>query len=132
MMFGAPPHRIEYQLQQTAKVLQIECQVIYIVKYAFFMFQSGSTFSCAESPFRSFMIISFSDVQTHTSEIRFIKQQGGLDLTKLTEIAILHWEVVHDKIGVEEASVEISNLMKAKPTVSKFLDGSDVSLTLRI
>lgn len=32
MMFGAPPHRIEYQLQQTAKVLQIECQVIYIVK----------------------------------------------------------------------------------------------------
>lgn len=32
MMFGAPPHRIEYQLQQTAKVLQIDCQVIYIVK----------------------------------------------------------------------------------------------------
>lgn len=64
------------------------------------------------------MIISFSDAQTHTSEIRFIKQLGGLDLTKLTEIAILHWEVVHDKIGVEEASVEISNLMKAKPTVS--------------
>lgn len=64
------------------------------------------------------MIISFSDAQTHTSEIRFIKQQGGLDLTKLTEIAILHWEVVHDKIGVEEASVEISDLMKAKPTVS--------------
>lgn len=63
------------------------------------------------------MIISFSDAQTHTSEIRFIKQFGGLDLTKLTEIAILHWEVVHDKIGVEEASVEISNLMKAKPTV---------------
>lgn len=73
------------------------------------------------------MIISFSDVQTHTSEIRFIKQQGGLDLTKLTEIAILHWEVVHDKLGVEEASVEISNLMKAKPTVSTSLQ---ISFTL--
>lgn len=64
------------------------------------------------------MIISFSDVETHTSEIRFIKQASGLDLTKLTEIAILHWEVVHDKIGVEEASTEISNLMRARATVS--------------
>lgn len=75
------------------------------------------------------MIISFSDAQTHTSEIRFIKQFGGLDLTKLTEIAILHWEVVHDKIGVEEASVEISNLMKAKPTVCKTFHSVRYDLT---
>ena len=32
MMFGAPAHRIEYQLQQTAKVLDIHCQIIFIVK----------------------------------------------------------------------------------------------------
>lgn len=64
------------------------------------------------------MIISFSDVDTHTSEIKFIKQAAGLDLGKLTDIAILHWEVMHDKIGVEEASIEISNLMKSKPYVS--------------
>lgn len=94
MMFGAPSHRLEYQIQQTAKVLEIDCQVIYIV---------------------NFLIVSFSDPDTHTSEIRFIKQAAGLDIGKLTDIAILHWEVVHDKIGVEEASVEISNLMRAKP-----------------
>ena len=96
------------------------------------------------------MIVSFADVDTHTSEIKFIKQTAGLDInrcesglaflieTELTlsclivnELAILHWEVVvsgttflereskrltselqHDKIGVEEASVEISNVVK--------------------
>ena len=100
MMFGAPSHRLEYQIQQTAKVLEIECQVIYIF---------------------NFMIISFSDPDTHTSEIRFIKQAAGLDLGKLTYIAILHWEVVHDKIGVEEASIEINNLMTAKPYFNNWL-----------
>ena len=39
------------------------------------------------------MIISFSDSESHTSEIRFIKQAAGLDLGKLTDLAILHWEV---------------------------------------
>ena len=29
---SAPAHRIEYQLQQTAKVLDIHCQIIFIVK----------------------------------------------------------------------------------------------------
>jgi uncharacterized membrane protein YjjP (DUF1212 family) len=94
MMFGAPPHRIETQIQQTAKVLEIECQVIYIV---------------------NFMIVSFVDSSSHTSDIRMVKQGAGLDLHRLNEIAILHWEVMHDKIGVAEASEEISNLMTAKP-----------------
>jgi uncharacterized membrane protein YjjP (DUF1212 family) len=99
MMFGAPSHRLEYQLQQTAKVLDIDVQVIYIV---------------------NFLIISFTDPATHTSEIKFIKQTAGLDLGKLTDIAVLHWEVMHDKIGAEEASIEISNIMKAKPHYNNY------------
>jgi hypothetical protein len=85
------------------------------------------------------MILSFQDRDTHTSEIKFIKQGGALDLAKLSDISTLHWEVrrsirclwfsfqahhrerqqvMHDKIGVQEASVEISRLMLTKPLVS--------------
>lgn len=34
-----------------------------------------------------------------------------------TAILSANWMKQHDKIGVEEASVEISNLMRAKPHV---------------
>jgi hypothetical protein len=30
MMFGSPTHRIETQIQATAKVLDINCQVVYL------------------------------------------------------------------------------------------------------
>ncbi|KAG0147269.1 hypothetical protein CROQUDRAFT_43132, partial [Cronartium quercuum f. sp. fusiforme G11] len=60
-------------------------------------------------------IFSFQDEATHTSETKFIKQSPNVDLGKLTDLATLHWEVVHDKIGVQEASAEISRLMRAKP-----------------
>ena len=96
MMFGAPSHRIESQLQATAKVLDIDCQVIYLM---------------------SFILVSFQDPDTHTTEIKIIKQNAGLDLYKLKQIALLHWEVMHDKIGVQDASAEISRLMVAKPVV---------------
>ena len=50
---GAPPHRLENQLQQTAKVLELDCSCIFIV---------------------NFCIIAFNDASSHTSEIKFIKQ----------------------------------------------------------
>ncbi|GAA95938.1 uncharacterized protein L969DRAFT_160713 [Mixia osmundae IAM 14324] len=99
MMFGGPSHRIESQIQATAKVLDLQCQVIYLL---------------------NFMIISFADEDTHTNEIKFIKQNAALDLGKLTEIATLHYEVMHDQIGVEEASAEMSKLMKMKPTYTNW------------
>lgn len=100
MMFGAPSHRLEMQIQATAKTLELRCSVIYLV---------------------NFMIISFQDDDTHTSDIRFIKQSAGLDLAKLTQLSTLHHEVVHDLIGVQEASIEISNLMRSPPAYNKYL-----------
>ncbi|KAH8923061.1 DUF1212-domain-containing protein [Atractiella rhizophila] len=94
MMFGAPTHRLENQIQATAQVLDIKCQVIYLY---------------------NFMIISFQDEEAHVSETRIIKQNSALDLGKLTQISLLHYEVCHDEIGVDEASLEISRLMQAKP-----------------
>lgn len=67
----------------------------------------------------SFCIISFQDPDTQTSSIRIIKQNAGLNLYKLKALAVLHWEVMHDKIGVQDASAEISRLMTEKPVVSQ-------------
>lgn len=92
MMFGGPSHRLESQILATARVLEIDLQVVLIY---------------------SVCIFSFQDEATHTSETKFIKQSPDVDLGKLTDLATLHWEVVHDKIGVQEASQEISRLMRA-------------------
>ncbi|KAI7963751.1 hypothetical protein MJO29_004178 [Puccinia striiformis f. sp. tritici] len=94
MMFGGPSHRLESQVLATARVLEIDLQVVLIY---------------------SICIFSFQDEATHTSETKFIKQSPNVDLGKLTDLATLHWEVVHDKIGVQEASQEISRLMRAPP-----------------
>ncbi|KNE89845.1 hypothetical protein PSTG_16705 [Puccinia striiformis f. sp. tritici PST-78] len=94
MMFGGPSHRLESQVLATARVLGINLQVILVYTVC---------------------IIAFQDEATHTSETKFIKQSPIVDLGKLTDLATLHWEVVHDKIGVQEASQEISRLMRAPP-----------------
>ncbi|KAM0746504.1 DUF1212-domain-containing protein [Meredithblackwellia eburnea MCA 4105] len=94
MMFGAPSHRLEAQMQATAKVLEINCQVVYIP---------------------GVMLVSFGDVATHTSEIKFLKQANGLDLGKLLAAYFVYYNVVHDKVSVTDASVELDDLMKAPP-----------------
>jgi uncharacterized membrane protein YjjP (DUF1212 family)/uncharacterized membrane protein YjjB (DUF3815 family) len=98
MMFGAPTHRIETQIQQTARVLDINCRCIYLP---------------------NLMLFAFGDETTHTSEMKFIKQPGGLDLTKLTDMHSIYWNVIHDKIGVDEASRQLDVLMRRKPFISK-------------
>ncbi len=98
MMFGAPTHRIETQIQQTARVLEINCRCIYLP---------------------NLMLLAFGDDATHTSETKFIKQGGGLDLTKLTDMHSIYWDVIHDKIGVEEASRQLDELMRRKPLIPK-------------
>ncbi len=88
--FGSPSHRLETQIQATAKVLEINAQVIYLP---------------------STMLISFGDDATHTSETRFLKQATGLDLGKLLATHNVYWHVVHDKMSVDEASKDLDLLM---------------------
>lgn len=99
MMFGAPTHRIETQIQQTARVLDVNCRCIYLP---------------------NLMLFAFGDDATHTSETKFIKQSGGLDLTKLTDMHSIYWNVIHDKIGVDEASRQLDELMRRKPLIGRF------------
>lgn len=98
MMFGAPTHRIETQIQQTATVLEINCRCVY---------------------FPNLMLLSFGDDATHTSETKIIKQASVLDLTKLTDMHTVYWNVIHDKIGVEVASKQLDALMLRKPFIRK-------------
>ncbi|WFD31614.1 hypothetical protein MSPP1_002653 [Malassezia sp. CBS 17886] len=94
MMFGGPTHRLESHIQQTASALEVNCRVIYLP---------------------NLMIVSFGDETTHTSETRIIKQGSVLDLTKLTDMHTIYWNVIHDKIGVEQASRQLDALMLRKP-----------------
>jgi uncharacterized membrane protein YjjP (DUF1212 family) len=88
--FGSPSHRLETQIQATAKVLEINAQVVYL---------PGT------------MLVSFGDDATHTSETKFLKQATGLDLGKLLATHNIYWNVVHDKESVDEASTELDVLM---------------------
>ncbi|SCV74945.1 BQ2448_7974 [Microbotryum intermedium] len=94
MMFGAPSHRLEAQLQATARVLEINCQVIYIP---------------------AVMLVSFGDSATHTSEVRFVRQSSGLDLGKLKTAYMIYYETIYDKISVTDASKQLDDLMLAGP-----------------
>jgi len=98
MMFGAPTHKIESQIQHTARVLETNCRVIYLP---------------------NLMLLSFGDETTRTSETKFIKQTASLDLTKLTDMHDIYWNVVRDKISVTEASEQLDELMRRKPLIPR-------------
>ncbi|BEI86696.1 hypothetical protein CcaverHIS002_0700420 [Cutaneotrichosporon cavernicola] len=97
MMFGSPTHRLETQIQATARVLEMNVQVVYL---------PGT------------MLVSFGDDATHTSETKFLKQTTGLDLGKLHVVHGVYWNVVHDRCNVEDASRDLDALMLSKPQYS--------------
>jgi hypothetical protein len=70
--FGSPSHRLEAQIQATARVLELNCQVVYLPG------------TC---------LVSFGDDATHTSETKFLKQATGLDLQKLLATHHVYWDV---------------------------------------
>lgn len=95
MSYGAPTHRLEEYMKMSARVLEIDGQFLYIP-------------GC--------MIISFDDVSTHTTEVKLVKMGSaqGVDLGRLKDIHEIYKEVVHDVIGVEEATQRIDALTSAK------------------
>ncbi|ODQ63358.1 DUF1212-domain-containing protein [Nadsonia fulvescens var. elongata DSM 6958] len=92
MIYGAPTHRLEEYMVMTSRVLEIDGQYIYIP-------------GC--------MIASFGDTTTHTSEMQLVRCQQGLNLSKLNDTHTIYKEVIHDMIGVAEASSRIDKLLSA-------------------
>lgn len=91
MSYGAPTHRLEEYMKMSARVLEIDGQFLYIP-------------GC--------MIISFDDQRTHTTEVKLVKVPQGVDLGKLKDVHQIYKEVVHDLIGVEEATQRLDELIK--------------------
>ena len=97
MMYGAPTHRLEEYMIMSSRVLEIEGQFLYIP-------------SC--------MIISFDDSSTHTTEVKVVRVPQGIDLGKLRDVHDIYKDVVHDKLGVEEATRRLDEVMKRKEKFS--------------
>ena len=100
MWYGAPTHRLEEYMTMSARVLETDGQFLYMP-------------GC--------MIVSFDDVSTHTTEVKLVKVQQGVDLGKLKDVHEIYKEVVHDVIGVEEATQRLDAIMNAKPKYSPWL-----------
>ncbi|PWN93324.1 DUF1212-domain-containing protein [Acaromyces ingoldii] len=97
MLFGAPSHRIESQLNATATVLEVDAQFIH---------------------FPGIVIASFGDFDSHTSETHFVKSKTDLALGSLHRVHHVYKKVVHDEMGVEEGAEELTTILHAKPVWS--------------
>lgn len=93
MQYGAPTHRLEEYMVYSARVLQIDSNFLYIP-------------GC--------MIISFEDSEIHASEVKLVKQSQGVDLGKLKDTHEVYKKVVHDRIGVDEATECLAEI-EARP-----------------
>lgn len=100
MSYGAPTHRLEEYMKMSARVLEIDGQFLYIP-------------GC--------MIISFDDASTHTTEVKLVKSAQGVNLGKLKDAHEIYKEVVHDVIGVEEATQRLDIIIHAKNKHNKWL-----------
>lgn len=100
MLYGAPTHRLEEYLTMTARVLEIDGQFIY---------------------FPGCMIVSFGDATTRTSEVQLVRCPQGLNLYKLHRVHRIYKQVIHDLVGVEEASNDLDDLLSSKPAFPPWL-----------
>lgn len=100
MLFGAPTHRLESYMMSSARVLKIEAQFLYLP-------------GC--------MIISFDDSDTHTTEVRIVREPAGVDLGRLHDVHDIYKHVVHDVISVDEAMTNLTDVMSKKDKYSKWV-----------
>jgi uncharacterized membrane protein YjjP (DUF1212 family) len=86
-------------MKASSRVLEIESQYLYLP-------------GC--------MIISFDDPTTHTTEVKIVRVAQGVNLGKLRDSHAIYKEVVHDFIGVEEATQRLDEVMGAKPKFNRW------------
>ncbi|EPS29354.1 hypothetical protein PDE_04303 [Penicillium oxalicum 114-2] len=100
MRYGAPTHRLEEYMSMTARVLEVSGQFLYLP-------------GC--------MIMSFDDPTTRTAEVKLVRMTQGIDLGRLADTHNVYKNVVHDLIGVEEATQELDEIMSRKPRFNKWI-----------
>lgn len=100
MRYGAPTHRLEEYMKMTARVLSVEGQFLYLP-------------GC--------MLMSFDDPTTRTAEVKLVRMVQGVDLGRLADTHNVYKNVVHDLIGVEEATQQLDEIMQRKPRFNKWI-----------
>ncbi|KAJ9312882.1 hypothetical protein DTO271D3_6796 [Paecilomyces variotii] len=100
MMYGAPTHRLEEYMSMTAKVLEVDAQFLY---------------------FPGCMVISFDDPSTRTTEVKLLRVAQGVNLARLADTHRVYKNVMHDIIGVEEATSELEEILNRKPRFGKWV-----------
>lgn len=100
MRYGAPTHRLEEYMKMTARVLSVDSQFLYLP-------------GC--------MIMSFDDPVTRTAEVKLVRMVQGVDLGRLADTHMVYKNVVHDMIGVEEATQELDEIMGRNPRFNKWM-----------
>ncbi|MCJ1484105.1 hypothetical protein MMC06_004273 [Schaereria dolodes] len=94
MAFGAPTHRLEECMRSSARALLIDGEFLYMP-------------GC--------MVISFGDHQTHTTEVKIVRTNAGINLGKLEEAYDTYKKTMHEEIDVNEASRRLVNITASKP-----------------
>ena len=82
----------------TAKVLRVEAHFLYLP-------------SC--------MIIAFDDPATRTTDFKLVRIVQGVDLGRLAEVHNVYKNVIHELIGVEEASQDLDDISRKKPRYNR-------------
>ena len=100
MKYGAPTHRLEEYMMMTSNVLEVKAQFLYIP-------------GC--------MFMSFDDPLTRTAEVKIIRVIQGLDLSRLAETHNVYKNVVHDVVGVEQATQDLDQIMQRKPRYNRWV-----------
>lgn len=90
MEYGAPTHRLEAYMAMSSRILGVQGQYLYL---------PGT------------MIISFDDPQTHTTEVKIVRANQGVNLGKLRDVHEIYKLVVHDKISVDDAMSRLDGLV---------------------
>ncbi|ORY07720.1 DUF1212-domain-containing protein [Basidiobolus meristosporus CBS 931.73] len=92
--FGSPAHRLEQNLYEASKALNLRASVAYM---------PGVTF------------ISFLDPNTHTSDTHIVRSVVGYHMDKLEKTYFLSKEVIHEKINLKDAYAILEELLVSSP-----------------
>ncbi|KAI9694153.1 MAG: hypothetical protein M1822_003424 [Bathelium mastoideum] len=101
MIYGAPTHRLQDYLKITSRTFKMEAHLLYLP-------------GC--------MIISFDDLRAHTTQVKLVKAREEVDLSKLCDAHNIYKRVIHDEIGVAEATQQLRHIRdKPKKFKTRFL-----------
>ncbi|KAG0253636.1 hypothetical protein BG011_006249 [Mortierella polycephala] len=99
--YGAPSHRLEDAVDQSAKILELNLQCIYLP---------------------NMMIIAFTDYETHTSETHLLKASADLDMYKCALVHQVQKMVTHSAMPVEEAIMKLDAINAEKDANPRWLN----------